>query len=685
MHFRLLGFFAAIIVVTGGGAIIACKVRPTESRHTGESGGISITGDAFSGADIGSTDIGSPRGLFSDWYNRDTRGENSGAPSGAVGLDVAPAPKDNLEFMANEDAASGGHGGGPGRPEDSGLPVPSDPFGLVCMGPGGEAFERMQPLFCVQVPQPSKTDIINKDAAIRLGKALFWDVQVGGDGQTACASCHFAGGADNRTKNTIHPGPNGLFEAPGITGAGQSFSPFKNLTGDDRVGSQGVVGGIFKNSNSDPTIAADDCVPDQVAPFYGHRQVTGRNTPTVIGAVFNQFNFWDGRASPVFNGFDPFGLTGNATVKQSLSINSSLASQAVATANNATEMSCSGRKFNGPNSLASKMLARRPLQFQQVSPSDSSLGEMSAYPQNGLNCYGRACTYGAMIKDAFGPAWEPLANLYFSRLWGQALQAYMSTLVPDQTRFDQYLAGKKSLFSPSMIDGLDVFMGAGNCADCHAGPELTDASVNYAKLAKREDQGNDEGFHNLGVTATAEDLGRANIGPFGLTWAQSNSEFNRGAFKTPGLRNLKLTAPYFHNGGKDTIESVVDFYAHRGGDVPNKEMSDELQETNLESPESRKALVTFLRDGLLDCRVEKYRAPFDHPSLTISNGVNLQATGMTGTGSCRLSAGVPPTTPNCIKNPGICDTNSALHGTSVYKDLFGRIGSSAEITPFLTK
>ncbi len=680
MHFRLLGFFAAIIVITGGGAIIACKVRPTESRHPGESDRVSVAGDALARADMMSK-----KGLFSDWYDRDTRGENSGAPSGAVSLGVAPAPKDNLEFLANEAAANGGNGGKLGRQEDSGLPVPSDPFGLVCMGPGGEAFERMQPLFCVQVPQPSKTDIINKDAAIRLGKALFWDVQVGGDGQTACASCHFAGGADNRTTNTLHPGPNGRFEALGITGAGQSFSPLKNLTGDDRVGSQGVVGGLFKNLNSDPAIAADDCDADQSAPFYGHRQVTGRNTPTVIGAVFNQFNFWDGRASPVFNGFDPFGVTGNATVKQSLSINSSLASQAVAPANNATEMSCSGRKFNGANSLASKMLARRPLQFQQVLPSDSSLGEMSAYPQNGLNCYGRACTYGAMIKDAFGPTWEPLAQQFFSRLWGQALQAYMSTLVPDQTRFDQYLAGKKSLFTTSMITGLDVFMGAGNCADCHAGAELTDASVNYAKLAKREDQGNDEGFHNLGVTATEEDLGRESIGPMGVPWSTSSNRYNRGAFKTPSLRNLKLTAPYFHNGGKATLDDVIDFYAQRGGDVANEEMSEELQEINLESPDLQAPLIEFLRDGLLDCRVEKYRAPFDHPSLTIPNGVNLQATGMTGTGSCRLSAAVPPTTPNCIKNPGICDTNQALHGTSVYKDLFGRIGSLAEISPFLKK
>src|SRR5437868_1527123 len=46
----------------------------------------------------------------------------------------------------------------------------------------------------------------DKAAAIRLGKALFWDTQVGSDSKTACASCHFHAGADPRTKNQLSPG-----------------------------------------------------------------------------------------------------------------------------------------------------------------------------------------------------------------------------------------------------------------------------------------------------------------------------------------------------------------------------------------------------------------------------------------------------------------------------------------------
>ena len=651
----------------------SCKSRSPESSRNGNP---AATTNSFGG-------FGDHQGqaLLFDWYQRDTKGERSGAPraGGVVISSATPGMKDNAEFGAADSAISGS--ARMGRPEDSGVPLPVDPLGRVCTPAAGEVFEKVQPLFCVPVPQPSKTDIVDKPAAIRLGKALFWDTQVGGDGKTACASCHFSGGADSRVANTVHPGSGGVFDAPGVNGPGQIFSPFQNLDSlDDRVGSAGVVGGKFVGvDTTNLSNPVDDCAPDQIFPFFAHRRVTGRNTPSVIAAIFNEFNFWDGRANPVFNGYDPFGVSGNASVKQALSANSSLASLSVGPANNSTEMSCDGRPFNGANSLAQKLLARRPLQFQEVSRADSVLGLMSAFPAKGLNCYGEACTYRKMVLDAFGSVWDPIMLEHFSRLWGQALQAYMATLVPDQTRFDQYLAGKKQLFNPELIKGMDVFLGHGACNDCHVGAEMTDASVNYATRGRRENQGQDEGFHNLGVTATREDLGRASIGPGDVTFAQSSSKYNQGAFKTPSLRNLKLTAPYFHNGGKASIEDVVDFYAHRGGDVPNAEMSEELHDVELDSEADQANLVAFLRDGLLDCRVEKYRAPFDHPSLEVPNGATLSAIGMTGTGSCRLSPNVAPTTVNCIKNPGVCDSASGLHVTSIYKDLTGRVPTSAEV------
>src|SRR5438445_8796190 len=100
---------------------------------------------------------------------------------------------------------------------------------LVCMI-GTAAAEDSTPLSLkmVPVPQPTGGDIMDQDAAVRLGKALYWDMQTGGDGMIACATCHFHAGADNRVQNTINPGPDGKFQ-----------------TADDIGGSQGIVGAKF--------------------------------------------------------------------------------------------------------------------------------------------------------------------------------------------------------------------------------------------------------------------------------------------------------------------------------------------------------------------------------------------------------------------------------------------------------
>src|SRR5262249_21174017 len=154
-------------------------------------------------------------------------------------------------------------------------------------------------------------DVVDPAAAVRLGKAFFWDMQVGSDGQQACATCHFVGGADDRVLNTMHPGPNGLFEANGVTGPGQAAT-FAHFFTDDRVGSQGVTLGTFLQVDPNPSVAQDVCTPLPSSVFGTERQVTPRNAPTVVGAVFYRELFWDGRANHTFNGQDPFGLTANA-------------------------------------------------------------------------------------------------------------------------------------------------------------------------------------------------------------------------------------------------------------------------------------------------------------------------------------------------------------------------------------
>jgi len=490
----------------------------------------------------------------------------------------------------------------------------------------GSSTGGLRPLSSVPVPRPVGGDIVNVSAAVRLGKALFWDMQTGGDGQVACATCHFHAGADSRTMNSLNPGNDGIFGSGGVTASGQQFLT-SAITNDDRLGSQGVVGSTFTGVDPDPTVAADICSANQTTPFFTNRRVTGRNTPPAVAAVFNRDNFWDGRANHSFNGMNPFGSTGNGSGPLAVS-NGSLASQAVGPPNNDTEMSCGGRGFNGPNSLAAKMLARAPLRQQYVDQTDSALGAVSAWPAKGLTV-----SYQAMINAAFAPAVAADAQNQFSRIWGQAIQAYESTLVPDQTPLDRYLAGNSNALTDLQKRGLDRFTGKAGCISCHAGAELTDASIGFASARGLiNEDGGDQGFHNVGVRPTAEDPGRAGSGPGGVAWSASGAVADRGAFKTPALRNVKLTAPYFHNGGKATPEQVVDFY-NRGGDFANAEKAKRIKPLSLDTGDQQ-ALVEFLRNGLTDCRVENERAPFDHPSLDLPNGGAFAQTGAAGKGFC---------------------------------------------------
>jgi hypothetical protein len=150
------------------------------------------------------------------------------------------------------------------------------------------------------------------------------------------------------------------------------------------------------------------------------------------------------------------------------------------------------------------------------------------------------------------------------------------------------------------------------------------------------DTANAEGFPELGFDPRAnlsEVLnasvanGDSTVGGPGVaeqgTWPFVNRVNRFGAFKAPQLREVELTGPYFHNGGKLTLRQVVDFYV-RGGDFPvtNSHHRDfnilnlnaELQ-SNL-SENEKVALVDFLLE-LTDDRVAFERGPFDHPQLIL--------------------------------------------------------------------
>ncbi|MFM8357948.1 MAG: cytochrome-c peroxidase, partial [Verrucomicrobiota bacterium] len=555
-----------------------------------------------------------------------------------------------------------------------------------------------------------------------------WDMQVGSDGITACASCHFHAGADNRVKNQLSPGllrvnpdgtpnPDKTFQVGGPNYTLQlkdfPFHKLKNINDpnstvisdrNDVASSQGVLleqfMGLDTNYNEIRFPLIDDVF--RVGTLTT-RRVEPRNTPTAINAIFNKRNFWDGRAQDFFNGVNPFGLRdANARVfyapkpgqvsPVAVAIdNASLASQAVGPPLSAFEMSAADKLFP---ELGRRLLRQRPLARQLVHAQDSVLGALSLGAAPGL----ATTNYAELIRQAFRREWwhgtvegtistaagtaggtadadsslslakaMPLnkqtrvkpttftqMEANFSLFFGLAIQLYEATLVSDQTPFDAFAEGNTAALTANQQRGLALFQTKGQCVVCHIGPEFTAASVQHVNLGALERMlmGNglsavyDVGFYNIGVRPTLEDLGLGGMDPFGFPLSESRllslfgpAVFERvigaapnltltagervaanGAFKTPGLRNVELTAPYFHNGGQRTLREVVDFY-NRGGDFGAQNIADLdadiglLALTNAE----KDALVDFLK-ALTDERVRFRRAPFDHPQLLIPNG-----------------------------------------------------------------
>ena len=133
--------------------------------------------------------------------------------------------------------------------------------------------------------------------------------------------------------------------------------------------------------------------------------------------------------------------------------------------------------------------------------------------------------------------------------------------------------------------GRDLFFSEKvNCTACHVGANLTD-----------------EKYHNLGVGMDKEkpDIGREDT---------TKEPKDRGAFKTPTIRNVALSAPYMHDGSQKTLEEVVEWYA-KGGH-PNPNLDEKIKKLEL-SDQDKKDLVEFMTQGCTSDfpKVERGRLP----------------------------------------------------------------------------
>jgi len=403
----------------------------------------------------------------------------------------------------------------------------------------------------IPIPLDIGNYVSSQFAVEQLGKALFWDMQVGSDGVQACATCHFHAGADSRSRNQLSPGINagdnqfgnnnaGMPEpAPGAMHVDQQLTaahfPLHRLTdqhvsGDpalnpsntvrdtnDVVSSQGVLLTQFVDIDPGNPVDIGTVIPDPAFTTAGNvqvRRVEPRNTPTVINAVFNFDNFWDGRANNIFNGNNPFGpaddrqhlitnSTGSLATEELRLRQSALASQAVGPPLSDFEMSFRGRTWP---KVGKKMLSLRPLAQQAVASDDSRLGALSSGAPGGT---GLNTTYAAMIQAAFPakywnnttekvtfnangiPSFQPWDGVTplttdeytqmeanFATFFGVAVQMYEATLVANDSKFDQFMDGSGALSNEETL-GMADFSGAAGCIFCHDGGTLSDIDVTF--------------------------------------------------------------------------------------------------------------------------------------------------------------------------------------------------------------
>jgi len=470
----------------------------------------------------------------------------------------------------------------------------------------------------VTFPKPDLTSYVQDEKLlVVLGKALFWDMQLASDGRVACASCHFHAGADHRVQNQLS-NPLAAFPANYLLTAADF--PIHSA---QRVGSSGMFRRQFGDASpGEPADTGQDLgdLPAFQIGGLNVRQVTLRNTPTVINSVFNYRNFWDGRASNVFTGLTPFGdsdtrsnalrFTGGELVAETVRIaNASLASQAVGPPLSNIEMAYDGRTWP---MIGKRMLPLHPLAQQMVASDDGVLGPYANPDGRGL---APAYSYLDLVQAAFLPAWwsggPAQAENNFALFFGLAIQAYEATLISDEARADSNQLTRQEQ------NGLQVFLRV-DCTECHNGPEFTEATFTglRSRGPVRSRTGADTGFFRTGVRPAMEDTGingTDDFGrPFSITGAPDRVD---GAFKTPGLRNVEFTGPYFHNGGVATLQQVVEFY-NRGGDFPQGNLGPDVRPLGL-SESDRAAVVAFLK-SLSDDRVRFERAPFDHPELCVA-------------------------------------------------------------------
>jgi cytochrome c peroxidase len=216
--------------------------------------------------------------------------------------------------------------------------------------------------------------------------------------------------------------------------------------------------------------------------------------------------------------------------------------------------------------------------------------------------------YVMRFRQAFAGEINDATDITIQHI-GRAIAAYERELITPNSRYDQFVSGDYGVFTRQEKEGFKLFFGKGVCGDCHRGPMLSDFEFVV--------QGVGEDYDSImpgfgGKNGIGGDWGRFHADEL----AFANQKF---AFRTLTIRNVELTAPYFHSGSAGTLMEVLQFY-NRGGRGPQDISDVELEAAGVVrdvsirpldlSEEEMEAIVAFLKTTTA-------------PVQTASLGINL--------------------------------------------------------------
>jgi cytochrome c peroxidase len=205
-------------------------------------------------------------------------------------------------------------------------------------------------------------------------------------------------------------------------------------------------------------------------------------------------------------------------------------------------------------------------------------------------------------QDMFAAAFPGQSNAFVIQNVINAIASFERTLIDGSSAYDRYEAGDTTAMSASAVRGKNAFFAEKlDCYHCHAAPTFTTSFVSMNTPAAPRDFRNDAIYNIDGAGGFPAN----NTGLYGFT--QFNNDM--GKFRIPTLRNIMLTAPYFHDGSAATIDDVIDSYAHGGrliaagqpnaGDGSTSPHRDPLVKGFTLSDDERADLKAFL-DALTD-------------------------------------------------------------------------------------